>query len=375
MNIAIHKVNSCFLILCISINLGIAQINTFYIGHSLSDQIGEMVKSMSDQQAGTQFTFGYQSIPGAPLRWQWDRKTAQDYSALPPYLYPFYDVNDGLASGDYDQLVLTESVPRQLANDWGISETYRYADSFYTYAVQHSPNIKVFFYEVWHCVQSGTPTGCAYDTDSNPWRQRLDDDLPMWESVVSYLNNKYSPRIRVCMIPGGQGLARLHDEIVAGTVPGITSISQLFSDDIHLTDQGKYFIACIHFATLHQRSPVGLPRQLQSIWGSNFNAPTQAQAQRFQEIAWETIINYDKNCLSILSSNEDEHKTELKIYPNPTSNIITLEYEGTDQLVKVFNISGQQMMQIQSKQLDLSQFPKGLYFVKVNGQFQKIIKY
>lgn len=177
------------------------------------------------------------------------------------------------------------------------------------------------------------------------------------------------------MIPGGQGLARLHDEIVAGTVPGITGISQLFSDDIHLTDQGKYFIACIHFATLHQRSPVGLPRQLQSIWGSNFNAPSQAQAQRFQEIAWETIINYDKNCLSILSSNQEVYETELKIYPNPTSNIITLEYEGTDQLAKVFNISGQQMMQIQSKQLDLSQFPKGLYFVKVNGQFQKIIKY
>ncbi|HPN72223.1 MAG TPA: T9SS type A sorting domain-containing protein, partial [Saprospiraceae bacterium] len=107
----------------------------------------------------------------------------------------------------------------------------------------------------------------------------------------------------------------------------------------------------------------------------NFNAPTQAQALRFQEIAWETIVNYQKNCLSILSPNTDYIQTDLKIYPNPSTDIITLEYDGADQTVQVFNTSGQQIMQIQSKQIDVSNLPKGLYFVKVNGQFQKIIKY
>src|SRR5690606_32121012 len=112
------------------------------------------------------------------------------------------------------------------------------------------PDIRVYLYEVWHCIHSGTPTGCMYDIDSNPWRQRLDDDISMWEEVTKHLNTKYDPEIPVCLIPGGSGLARLYDYIEEGKVPGYDDISQFFSDDIHLNDEGKYLIACIHYATL-----------------------------------------------------------------------------------------------------------------------------
>lgn len=363
--------------LLITIGFGIksnAQSSVFYIGHSLSDQIGEMVKSMIEQSESTTFKLGYQSIPGASLHYQWDRKAANDYAPIPPFLYGFYDPVNGLPSSKYETLVLTESVPRQAQTEWGIKDTYKYTDSFYVFAKISNPNIRVLFYEVWHCLNSGTPTGCMYDIDSNPWRQRLTDDLPMWESVVTKLNETYKPINPVCMIPGGQGLARLHDEIAAGTIPGITDIKSLFGDDIHLKDQGKYFIACIHYAVLTGKSPVGLPVQLKNIWGGNFNAPTAQQARRFQEIAWETVRNYPKNCLSGSSSTTQNQSIQFTIYPNPASDEIFLQYEGEGKSTKLYNSLGQLLLKTKDKTISVRQIPAGLIFVEIEGRTEKFFK-
>lgn len=278
-------------------NMSMAQPQkAFYIGHSLSDQIPDMVKSLSDYHPSVSFDWVYQSIPGAPLRWQWQRKENNDYGPNYPYFAGFYDEDYGLPAGNFNVLVLTESVPRHWA-PWGIEETYQYADSFFVYADQFNPGTRVFLYEDWHCLQSGTPTGCDYDIDTNPWRQRLTDDLPMWESVIDTLNARFNPVNQVCLIPAAQGLARLYDSIQAGVVPDLNSIEDIFSDDIHLTDIGKYFVACIHFATIHEVSPVGLPPQLQVWWGGNFEAPSSVLALKFQEIAWQTVLEYENSCV------------------------------------------------------------------------------
>ena len=267
-------------------------LKAFYVGHSLSDQIAEMVKSLADDAVDVTFDWAYQSIPGAPLQWQWDRMAADDYTAIPPHIYPFYDPTNGLPAGDFDVFVMVDSVPRHWT-EWGIETTYTYAGLFLDYAQSYNPDIQIYLYEPWHCIHSGTPTGCDWDIDSNPWRQRLIDDLPMWESAVDYLNTHHAPSHPVRLIPGGQGLARLYDAIAADEVPGITAIEDLFTDDIHLTDVGKYFIACIHFAALYDQSPVGLTNQLTNTWGGNFDpAPTPEQAAVFQALAWETVTEY-----------------------------------------------------------------------------------
>ncbi len=291
------------LLLLVSTSFFISIINcqtqkTFYIGHSLTDNIPEMVKSLSDNHGSVALNWRYQSIPGSSLEYQWTRKDPPNsYTSTPPAFYGFFHPTEGLPAGNFTSLVLTESVPRNTSSIYSIPYTYRYADSFFNYANTLNPNLQVYIYEVWHCLNSGTPTGCAWDVNSNPWRQRLTDDLPMWESVIDTLQVRYNPQVNVCLIPGGQGLARLYDSIQVGAIPGISNINQLFSDDIHLTDVGKYFIACIHFAMLHHTSPVGLTNQLYNVWGGAFTAPTPAQALKFQQIAWLTVNNYPKTCL------------------------------------------------------------------------------
>ncbi len=328
-----RKINLIFITLLLitgSSQVFSQSINSFYIGHSLSDQIPDMVKSLAVDHSDVEFDWVYQSIPGAPLRWQWDRKEENDYVANPPYYYPFYDQEGGLPAGNFNTLVLTESVPR-----YGelINETYEYADSFFVYANEYNPNIKVYLYEDWHCVLSGTPTGCDYDVDSNPWRQRLEDDLPMWESVVDTLNTLYSPENPVCLIPAAQGLAHVYDSIYAGVMPGLTDILDIFSDNIHLTDVGKYFVACVHFATLFETSPVGLTNQTQVWWGGDFEAPSPELALKFQEIAWMIANEYPNSCLSTTTSlyENDLIKEEFSLenYPNPFSSSTEIEWQSS----------------------------------------------
>ena len=355
----------------------------FYIGHSLSDQIPDMVQSLSNDHDAVAFSWVYQGIPGAPLGWQWQRKNAMDYNPIPPNYYGFYDATNGLAAGGFDVLVLTESVPRYPQI---IGDTYAYADSFYRFATLYNPKIRVYLYEDWHCLLSGTPTQCSYDINSNPWRQRLTDDLPMWESVIDTLNARFKPEVPVCLIPGGQGLAMLYDSIQAGAVPGISSMNQLFSDDIHLSDVGKYFIACIHFATIHGTSPEGLTNQLQVWWGGDFTPPSLALAAKFQQIAWKVAVSYPRSCIQDPINKVDASLGigAITMYPNPTDNIFEIDGLLSEYQIQILDNMGSVYQSFESDgqriQIYLDNLPAGLYFVKMQNlanqqlSVQKILK-
>jgi hypothetical protein len=333
-----------------------------------------MVQSLANDHFEVDFDWVYQSIPGAPLRWQWQRKSANDYTSNPPYYYGFYDEDGGLPNGTFDVLVLTESVPR-----YGnlIEETYQYADSFFRYAQAFNPQIKVYLYEDWHCILSGTPTQCDYDTDSNPWRQRLDDDLPMWESVVDTLNQRFNPDEPVCLIPAAQGLAEVYDSIYAGVMPGLSSIEHTFHDNIHLNDVGKYFVACVHFATLFETSPVGLTHQLQVWWGGDFEAPSPELARKFQEMAWDVAVSYENSCVGVTNSdNQTVDSERLRVYPNPTHDIIhvgqRINTRGMESLI--YNVYGELVLRSHDHRINISMLPAGIYVLVQDQHTVKFLK-
>lgn len=289
-------------------------IKAFYLGHSLSDGVSEMVWGLANSDDEAMFDYGYQRINGTPLRHQWnqyllreneyylddiDREMMKVFDSAvvdrATHLYHFFDDHDGLLSGTYTHLVMTESVPRYYGEGWGsIEDTYRYVDSFYNYARQFNPDVKPYLYEVWHCINSGTPTGCPDDKDTSPFRKRLEDDLLMWESVVDRFNSN-NPQQPLQLIPVGQGLGRLSDAIDRGEVPGVKSVNEWFTDDIHVNDTLRYFSACIHYAMLFDRSPIGLTGELRHLDGQPFVGLTTGVASKLQKIAWETVQAYRKS--------------------------------------------------------------------------------
>jgi hypothetical protein len=254
--------------------------NVYLLGHSLVNfSMPEMLNDLADN-AGYTHNYNVTVGLGANLSWQWTNPASSDGDL-------YYEV---LPTANNDIFIATEAVP--LLNHLLWSNTYEYADSFYTMAASYRPDIKFFIYETWHCTDSGTPLGCEWDeNDELAWRTRLDADLPNWQSIVNYINEQH-PTANAQLVPAGQAMAALYDSIAIGTVPTLSSINQIFSDNIHLTDIGNYYIACVMYATIYQQSPEGLINQTTDIWGGNFNAPSTALATKLQQTAWTAVCNY-----------------------------------------------------------------------------------
>jgi pimeloyl-ACP methyl ester carboxylesterase len=86
-------------------------------------------------------------------------------------------------------------------------------------------------------------------------------------------------------------------------------------------------------------------------------------------------VEQDFEC-ELLSVNT--HELAIGLYPNPTNNIVNLEILE-DVHFELFSPLGEQVLEGNligdNKQIDLSQFPEGMYYLYIEGQINKLIKY
>ncbi len=189
------------------------------------------------------------------------------------------DARAVLAQGRIDALILTEAIP--LAGNIQYNDTAGQIAAFAGLAREANPDVRVYLYETWHSLASGTGVTVADDPGAGvPWRERITDDLALWASVAG-------PGVQI--IPAGQAMGLLADEIAAGRVPGITDIRDMFSDDIHLSGKGLYFVALVHLAVLTGKTPEGLPPKLTRAWPTRDSVLTEDQAAALQRVAWAAV--------------------------------------------------------------------------------------
>jgi len=132
--------------------------------------------------------------------------------------------------------------------------------------------------------------------DLATWRAETVNWRPQWETVVNQINATYTGP-DMFMIPAGTAMVALYDQIEGGSVYGLTSLMQIFKDQIHMNDIGNYFVALVHYATIYKRSPVGLTNEtfdrnddpFQD--GDPFEAPHPDTARDMQKIVWEVVRN------------------------------------------------------------------------------------
>ena len=259
--------------------------DVFFIGHSLVNRDMPNMLEKSVQSQGGQAGISYQIINGAPLSYNWDNAAQAEGM----------NFRNVITSGQYEVVVMTEAVP--LLNHITYSQSNTNTANFYNLALSSNSQTQVYLYETWHCLNSGTAQGCAYDNeDGNSWRSRLDSELARWEGIADAVNaQKHPGQPPMLLVPAGQAMAKMYDEISANQVPGISDIRELFSDDIHNNDLGLYFVTMVQYATLYQRSPIGLPNQLNDSYGEAYSTPSSSLAQKMQEIAWEVVCTYPRS--------------------------------------------------------------------------------
>ncbi len=194
---------------------------------------------------------------------------------------------EAMASGDYDVVVLTESVE--------IRDAIRYDDSaralaYWVSAAQAgNPEVRVYLYETWH--RTDDPEG---------WLERIDADLARhWEGDLlrPAMAVPGMPTIRV--IPAGQVLAAAVRAAEAGQVAGLSRREEFFAltpegavDPIHLNDLGNWLVAMVHFAVIYHRSPQGLPHRFARADGSAATPAPETAVAALQKLVWDTVRRY-----------------------------------------------------------------------------------
>lgn len=262
-------------------------IRAFYIGHSLMSDIPGMTQAIANSEAKNSFSFRHQDIPGAPLRWQWGEKDRD--SQFESQFGGRYHIH--LPSGEFNVLVVTDSVPR--GGKELEAETVDYLGRFVEFARKHNPDVRIYYYETWHSLTSGTAQNTK-DDNASPnrrlkWRERIDADKKMWERIVAEVNRKHPGKYPVRIIPGGQALAAVADAIEAGKIPAWKSTADLFGDDIHTNHYGKYIVALTHYAVLTGRSPVGTDADLKDIWGGSYWGRKQWDGNTYRKPSPQTV--------------------------------------------------------------------------------------
>ncbi|MBO9428113.1 hypothetical protein [Sulfitobacter sp. R18_1] len=250
------------------------------IGHSLFGHDGPDMLEGALQAGIGKGVVDEQIINGSPLAYNWDHAASAEG----------INARQVLPQGKTTHVIMTEAVPLRNHTQW--SDTSGNIKKFADLAASGNRNTKVYVQETWHSLKSGTGAKVEYDDNGHiPWRTRLDQDLAVWEKAVQ--SAAASSRAKsIQLIPAGQGMARLHDEIARGRVPGLSNISGVFADDIHLNDYGHYFVTMIQYATITGRHPNGLPTQFHNNWGKSFKAPSPKLAAAMQRIAGDTVTSY-----------------------------------------------------------------------------------
>ncbi len=106
--------------------------------------------------------------------------------------------------------------------------------------------------------------------------------------------------------------------------------------------------------------------------------PTPFPSSGFDLDAVGVIHDLDHTGIGVIGHNADHR---YQIYPNPANDYIVIENFNTDNVIQIFDITGNIVMSKSSNinnQVDVSALPSGIYYIKINHEtnsyFHKLIK-
>ena len=255
-------------------------LSVYHLGHSL---VGRDMPAMLSQLGGHDHAL--QLGWGASLKAHWtgDIPGFEEENATPR----FQPALSSLGSGTFPVVVLTEMVEIRDAIRYFASA--RHLANWARHIRKVRPEARIYLYETWHRLD-----------DPEGWLERIDTDLARhWEGDLLRHAMAEENVGTIPIIPGGQVMAATVRAAEAGNIPGLTNRSNLFAglpdgttDTIHFNDLGAYLMALTHYATIYQRSPVGLPSALTRADGSPVTPIAAETANALQRIVWEVVTGY-----------------------------------------------------------------------------------
>jgi hypothetical protein len=257
-------------------------------GHSLTDDpLGGYMASVA-QSLGTPMSWNQQIVLGSPIR---ARTRGVDLNDAGFSGYRTGKNRDGasglniageLAGQRYDALVLAER--HDLVNVLMWEDTVRYSRHFHERLVAGNSRANTYLYHAWLDLKS--------KDDPSAWIAHERAAAPAWQCVAARVNQSLAGvgrSDRMAYLPAGLALAQLVEQATRGGVAGISgdstrqTLDRLFSDNVHLTPTGAYYMALVTYASVYRRSPEG-------AWAPS--GVTAEQARSLQQVAWQSVASH-----------------------------------------------------------------------------------
>jgi hypothetical protein len=263
-------------------------------GHSLTAQgIFANMETVAASK-GTPMAWNTQIVNGSPTRFRTrggdvndptfsgyrmgENRHGSNMNIAAEFLYP--QTTNGQR---YDTLVLTER--HDIVNTLLWEDTVRYTRHFHDRLVAGNGGANSYLYHSWLAIND------KYDPSSWIGYERI--AAKAWQCTAARVNVSLAAAgrgDRMTYLPAGLALADLVEQAaLRGAVAGVSTgnaaqtIDRLFTDSLHLSPLGEYYMSLVSYASVYRRSPVG------AWWPYGVTAE---QAYALQNQAWQSVSNH-----------------------------------------------------------------------------------
>jgi hypothetical protein len=179
--------------------------------------------------------------------------------------------------------VLTER--HDIASTLVWEDTVRYTRHFHDRLIAGNAAANSYLYHSWLAIadKNNPASWIAYERTA----------AKAWQCTAARINVSLAAvgrADRMTYLPAGLALADLVEQAaLRGTVAGVSSgnagqtVDRLFTDSLHLTPLGEYYLSLVSYASVYRRSPVG-------AWAPS--GVTAEQAAALQNVAWQSVSRY-----------------------------------------------------------------------------------
>jgi hypothetical protein len=267
--------------------------SSLHIGNSLT---GNIVTSFPAAAAAGGFNLAFNFCTSAGLGTEdfWDHSPSCD--AVAPGAVS--NAKTAAMTKPFDHLVLQPFADNP-CTPYGSDGDATYVNDFYQLAKAQNANVQLWIYAQWpqptasdwsmvDCFANGSPNDMppwVPPMAATDWETAEMNHLAYHEAVRSGVATMNPGGKTPLIVPVGLALLNLKHAVEAGSVHNIATtdfFSTIFDGGVHLSDVGAYFDALVFYACLFQTSPVGLMQT---------DLPS-AEATDFQNIVWQTVLNY-----------------------------------------------------------------------------------
>lgn len=263
----------------------------FLTGHSLTDDPLASFIVHNANRRGDSVAYNQQIVIGATIQYRTRGSGSTGWSG-----YSLGKNRDGAtglnviselrnpqtigANQRYDTLVIAENHNSIEMFRW--EDTIGYLRHYHDRVIEGNPSARTLFYNAWLDINKSAPAN---------WIDYEKKAIGAWECAASKVNlslQSIGRTDRILNLPVGGALVTLVERILADQVPGITGstsqkLNMIFSDNVHLTSLGVYFMSVVTYTAIYGKTAEGATPP------PGINTATATEMQR---IAWNYINGY-----------------------------------------------------------------------------------